>query len=151
VGDAFDTHTEGGLPMLATCFHHQANNPLSVFAPYGNISLESCVTLGTGVKADWVTWVGANGTGAERAVVGGTPVWSQLTPSALSGNVDDYAPTGYQYATVFRLDPGAADRQMTGLQGGRQGRVVVLMNVGTTNLVLKHNTTSTAANRLFTN
>jgi len=73
-----------------------------------------------------------------------------ITPTALSGNVDNYAPTGFADAYWVRQDGGAADRSITGLAGGVDGRIVVIENIGTTNtLVLVHDATSTAANRFF--
>lgn len=72
-----------------------------------------------------------------------------ISPAALSGNVDDYNPTGLATATILRLDGGAGDRNITGLAGGADGRVIVIYNVGATNsLILKgEDGASTAANR----
>jgi hypothetical protein len=73
-----------------------------------------------------------------------------LTPAALAGNVDDYNPTGLATAQTLRLDGGAADRTLTGIQGGVNGRLLTVVNVGTTNsLILATDTTSTAANRFL--
>jgi len=73
-----------------------------------------------------------------------------ITPTALSGAVNDYAPTGFSTCTVIRLDGGAADRNITGLAGGADGRIVIVHNIGGTNsLVFKDSDgASTAANRL---
>lgn len=76
--------------------------------------------------------------------------WSgSITPTALSGDANDYAPTGFSTATVIRQDGGAADRNVTGLAGGSDGLVKVFLNIGATNaLVLKNASgSSTAANR----
>lgn len=69
-----------------------------------------------------------------------------ITPAQITGNVDNYAPTGLSTATVLRLSSDAS-RNITGLTGGAAGRVVVLHNVGSNAIVLKDDTTSTAANR----
>ena len=38
-----------------------------------------------------------------------------ISPPALTGDVDDYSPTGFSDAALVRIDPGAADRDITGL------------------------------------
>lgn len=43
---------------------------------------------------------------------------SVLSPPAFAGNVDDYAPTGWDVATHVRLDPGGADRTIFGFVTG---------------------------------
>lgn len=76
--------------------------------------------------------------------------WSgSITPTALSGDVNDYAPTGFSTATVVRQDGGAANRNVTGLAGGADGLVKVLLNIGATNNLVLNNASasSTAANR----
>src|SRR5207237_614018 len=50
---------------------------------------------------------------------------------------------------VLRLTPSGATRNLTGLTGGADGRVVVFMNVGSQDVILKHDVTSTAANRFY--
>lgn len=69
-----------------------------------------------------------------------------ISPSQITGNQDDYAPTGHATANVFRLSTDAS-RNITGLAGGASGRIVIIHNVGSNNIVLKDDTTSTAANR----
>lgn len=69
-----------------------------------------------------------------------------LSPSQITSNQDDYDPTGLSTATVLRLSSDAS-RNITGLAGGAAGRIVIIHNVGSNNIVLKDETTSTAANR----
>jgi hypothetical protein len=73
----------------------------------------------------------------------------ELTPTALSGDVNDYAPTGHGTACTLRIDGGAADRNITGLAGGAGGRDVVVKNIGTSNgiTIVDASASSTAANR----
>jgi hypothetical protein len=73
----------------------------------------------------------------------------ELTPTAMSGDVNDYAPTGHGTACTLRIDGGAADRNVTGLAGGAGGRDVVIKNIGTTNgiTLVDASASSTAANR----
>lgn len=71
-----------------------------------------------------------------------------ITPTALSGNVNNYAPTNGDKNIRWRLDGGAASRDITGIGGGSDGAIRVIRNIGSNNLVLKHaSTSSTAANR----
>lgn len=70
-----------------------------------------------------------------------------LTPSQITGNQNDYAPTGHATAAQFRLSTDAS-REITGLAGGAAGRVVRVLNVGAQYIVLKNESaSSTAANR----
>lgn len=73
-----------------------------------------------------------------------------ITPTTLSGNVNDYAPTSLSTATTVRLSGGTSDRDVTGLTGGASGRVVLIANIGTTNaLIFRHQSTSSSATNRF--
>lgn len=70
-----------------------------------------------------------------------------ITPSQITGDQNDYAPTGHATAFVLRLSSDAL-RNLTGLAGGAAGRAVWLQNVGAQTVVLVHESgSSTAANR----
>lgn len=73
---------------------------------------------------------------------------TDLTPPQITANTNDYAPTGGSTAHVWRLDLDA-DHSLTGMTGGAANVVRVLENISTSVLLLKHNVTSTAANRFF--
>lgn len=73
---------------------------------------------------------------------------ADLTPAQITANQNDYAPTNHATAYHFRLATDAS-RTVTGLQGGAAGREVLLTNVGAFDLVLAHNSTSTAANQFL--
>lgn len=69
------------------------------------------------------------------------------SPSQITANQDDYNPTGLSTTSTLRLSTDAS-RNITGLQGGAAGRIMVIHNVGSFDLVLKNaDTASTAANR----
>ncbi len=110
------------------------------------VSIPSAVTF-TGKTITGGTYSGISLTGTTD----NTQAWKlsgDLSPTALSGNADDYNPTNLSTNTVLRIDGGASDRNITGLAGGADGLVKILLNVGGTNaLVLKNETTSSAANR----
>lgn len=70
-----------------------------------------------------------------------------ISPAQITADQDNYAPTGYATATVFRLSSGAS-RNITGFAAGSAGQVVIWHNVGAQNIVLKdESASSTAANR----
>lgn len=70
-----------------------------------------------------------------------------ISPSQITANQNDYNPTGLSTASVLRLDTDAS-RDITGLQGGADGRLIVITNVGSFAMVLKdESASSTAANR----
>jgi hypothetical protein len=70
-----------------------------------------------------------------------------VTPAPLGTSQNDYNPTGLATATEIRQASLAAVN-ITGLQGGVAGRVLVLVNVGSFNITLKNqDAASAAANR----
>jgi hypothetical protein len=76
-----------------------------------------------------------------------------ITPSAISSTQNDYNPAGLSTATVLRLEASGAARVITGLQGGSDGRIIILYNIGTTYGIQLNteNLSSAAENRfLFT-
>jgi hypothetical protein len=74
-----------------------------------------------------------------------------FSPSQITGNQNDYNPTGLSTAAVLRLSTDAS-RSITGLQGGADGRIVIIHNVGSNAIVLKdEDAGSSAANRFALN
>ncbi len=70
-----------------------------------------------------------------------------ISPAQITATTDNYNPTGLSTASVLRLTTDAS-RNITGLAGGADGRVLIIHNVGSFNLVLMdEGGTSTAANR----
>jgi hypothetical protein len=86
--------------------------------------------------------------------IGGAMNWpGVITPSALSANTNNYAPTGFSSALVIVQDITTAIN-LTGLAGGTDGRVIVLRNErvlpASDAITLVHESgSSTAANRFF--
>lgn len=79
---------------------------------------------------------------------------SQITPTSISTATDNYAPTGIDTCSSIQISATGTSCDLTGLQlssyTGQTGRMILLINVGGQNIVLKHETTSTAANRFNT-
>lgn len=72
-----------------------------------------------------------------------------ITPTALSGDVNNYNPTGLSTCNAIRQDGGAANRNITGL-AANNWRFILLTNIGTTNnLVLVHASGSSSAANQF--
>lgn len=71
-----------------------------------------------------------------------------ITPTALSANTDNYAPTGGDTAHTWRVSASAA-YNLTGMGFVAEGMFRELINVGTETITLKNNVTSTAANRFL--
>ena len=72
-----------------------------------------------------------------------------ISPTSISSNQNDYNPTSLSTSTVLRLTSDAS-RNITGLAGGADGRVILILNVGSNNIVLKNQDAgSTAANRFL--
>ena len=69
--------------------------------------------------------------------------------TALSANTNDWAPTDLATSSILYASASGANRNLTGLTGGADGRVLTLFNAGATySIVVKNaDTGSTAANR----
>ncbi|WP_204308203.1 hypothetical protein, partial [Klebsiella aerogenes] len=51
-----------------------------------------------------------------------------ISPTQITANQNDYAPTGHATASTLRLSSDAS-RNVTGLAGGADGRIVIIHNV----------------------
>lgn len=74
---------------------------------------------------------------------------SIISPAQLTANTDDWNPTGLSTASEIRVSTDMA-RNLTGIVAQQSGRRIRLHYVGAATIVLKNNTTSSAANRFFT-
>jgi hypothetical protein len=73
----------------------------------------------------------------------------RITPPALSGDTDNWSPTGLATASVIEIDYGANGTRLLGLQAPSPaaGEFKLLFNVGSTNGVLAYNVSSAVGNR----
>lgn len=71
-----------------------------------------------------------------------------VSPSQLTANTDNWAVTGLSTAAIIRASTDAS-RDLTGISSPTAGQAVLLCNVGSFDLVLVHDLTSTAANRFL--
>ena len=89
--------------------------------------------------------------GPENVLSGSVALTGDISPSQITANQNDYNPTGLSNASTLRLSTDAS-RDITGLSGGADGRVILIHNVGSNNIVLKdESSSSSAANRFALN
>jgi hypothetical protein len=72
-----------------------------------------------------------------------------ISPAQITANQNDYNPTGVATASVLQLSSDAS-RNITGLAGGAEGRLVSLINVGSQPIVLTDESSSSSAANRFT-
>lgn len=81
-------------------------------------------------------------------LLGGYLRLSENSPAQITANQNNYDPGNY---IVLRISTDAS-RNITGFDGGLQGRVLIIFNVGSQNVVLKNqDASSDADNRIATN
>lgn len=120
------------------------------------------ITVGSGLALSGGTLSASGGAGA--ALLNATNAFTgsnsfskdftlsgTLTPPALAGDVNNYNPTGLSTGFALMIDGDLADRNITGLVGGTDGRIITITNIGATNnLVLKNQSgLSTNVNRFL--
>lgn len=74
-------------------------------------------------------------------------ILGDISPAQITADQNNYNPTGLSGASVLRLNTDAS-RNITGLAGGTDGKIIIVHNVGANNIVLvDESASSTAANR----
>jgi hypothetical protein len=104
------------------------------------------------VSADGSSWVEAftiDQTTGNLALPRGLSLTGIISPPQITANQNDYNPTGVATASVLQLSSDAS-RTITGLAGGAEGRVAVLINIGSQPIVLADESTSSSAANRFT-
>lgn len=119
------------------------------FTPAGNIAATNVQTAIEELDTEKVS--------SNNSVLTGTTNVSQaikvagdITPSALTASVNDYNPSGLTTASVIRLSVSSSvSWNITGLQGGDDGRILYLYHAGGTGKIalLHESASSSAANR----
>lgn len=122
------------------------------------------LTAGTGSIANWVATLNIAGMatsnldGAQthalrvqgRRTGSGVAAYDPLSPSQLTGDVNNYAPaTGNSMRQVWRLDSDAS-RTITGIAVQQEDDTQLVINIGSNDIVLAdENASSTATNRMI--
>lgn len=104
----------------------------------------------TRLACDGTNVVSATDDLVSPSVAGSLALTGVISPTQISANTDNYAPTGLSTAAVLRISSDAA-RDLTGITGGASGRVLLLHNIGSFPITLKDSATSTAANQFALN
>lgn len=114
--------------------------------------LRFCLKRITG-KAQWyiapaVDLESVGGTVTDLVVNETVVVKGTLSPAQITANQNNYAPTNFADAFHLRLSVNA-DRDMTGLAGGGDGRIIIVTNISALGILTLKNedAASTAANR----
>jgi hypothetical protein len=99
------------------------------------------------INADGNVGINTVAPGATLDNGGSTALSGDITPSQITSNQNNYNPAGLSTASTLLLSSDAS-RNITGIQGGADGRVLNLINVGSNPIVLVNASgSSTAANR----
>jgi len=100
--------------------------------------------------AKWVVFSPFGYMSANAVTVTGTFALSgDISPTILAASQNDYNPAGLSSAAVIRQDLSASVN-ITGLQGGADGRIVILMNISSAyNMTLKNASASSSAASRF--
>jgi hypothetical protein len=81
------------------------------------------------------------------SISGAFSLADDISPTQITSNQNDYNPTSLSGANTLRLTSDAA-RDITGLQGGADGRILFIHNVGSFTITLKdESVSSSSANR----
>jgi len=115
------------------CKYNASTAKWVVFSPFGYLSTAGGTIASLTVSGAFV--------GAGSAAFSGV-----ITPAQITANTANYEPTGLSGAVTLRLSSDA-DRVITSLAGGATGRILVLENVGSFNIELRHEDSGTATNR----
>jgi hypothetical protein len=91
---------------------------------------------------------GGTGGASSGDMSGAVAFTGVLTPAQITADTNDYAPTGLYTASTLRLSTDAT-RNLTGLAGGTNGRLMIIHNVGSNPLVLKNESSDSAPENRF--
>lgn len=115
-----------------------------------NVNFGTAATVNTGTSGGTIPLLnGNNAHSGTQDFQSAVSLSGDISPSLITSNQNDYAPTGFSTTAAVRLSTDAS-RNITGLAGGADGRIIVLHNVGSFDVVLKNqDAASTAANQFL--
>ena len=97
--------------------------------------------------ASWKDALSFDPASAQCTLKGGLALSGVLSPPQLTTNENDYAPSGLELAAVLKLNAASAC-QISGLGGGVDGRILVVLNSGSQTITLADESAlSSSANR----
>uniref|UniRef100_Q07QB5 DUF2793 domain-containing protein n=1 Tax=Rhodopseudomonas palustris (strain BisA53) TaxID=316055 RepID=Q07QB5_RHOP5 len=116
-------------------------------AEFGLVGSDAFRLKVSGDGASFVDALVIDQSSGNAALPRGLALTGVVAPAQLTASQNDFAPPGLAAAAVLQLSADAA-RSISGLAGGAEGRVVVLINVGSQPITLLDNSgASAAANR----
>ncbi len=140
-GPAIDIDDNGGHDRMRIA---SGNANTEVLVSNGSVSVTADAgTSGLTVQSGTVT---TNATAVSGQKISAT---GDISPAQITADQNNYNPTSLSTSSTLRLNSDAA-RDITGLQGGSDGRLLYVHNVGSFNITLKTESgSSTAANRFL--
>ncbi len=74
-----------------------------------------------------------------------------ITPTILSADANNYSPTGASTSSIWRVSANSTAWSITGIAGGTDGRILVLVNIGANLITIPDSSgSSDAANQIVT-
>lgn len=143
----FEVYENGGWVSWSTD-RAPANAQFLTLATDGTLASERVFTPGNNLVG---TDAGAGSTYTLAADTQAVLWTGIISPTALTGSVNDYNPTNLSTSSVLRLDSDG-NYNITGISGGSAGRLLILHNVGANSLTITdEDVLSTAGNRFALN
>lgn len=115
-------------------------------------TLKGIVPLSGGGSSNFLradgTWAAPPAGGTVDTLPEDINLSGMITPSQITANQNDYNPTSWNVSWCMRLSSDAS-RDITGLTKTTTGRLALLINEGTQNIVLKNDNASSSATNRF--
>ncbi|MEH2476254.1 hypothetical protein V1281_002577 [Nitrobacteraceae bacterium AZCC 2161] len=130
------------------------DNALPLFdTSTGKLLKDSAVGIGTSganlARLDTAATVsGARAHAAKIDMQQDVALSGDITPTQITANQNDYSPAGLSTSTVLRLSTDAV-RNVSGLGGGYDGRLLIVRNIGAFDVVLNNQSASSTAGNRF--
>ncbi len=124
--------TGSGTAALASCptYGRSLFAAVDAATARSTLGLGTSATVNTGTSGATIPLLnGNNAWSGAQDLQGALTVSGDISPTQIVANTNDYAPTGFSTATAIRLSTDAS-RNITGLAGGADGRVIIIHNVG---------------------
>lgn len=134
------------FPTSAPSFSNKSNGQ-TIDASHINSIQDEVVAIGGGYVNGTAPITSSNAIVAGFTNAGGFAVTGRQTSALSTGNTDNLVVAST--VTVFRFGGNSSGSTLTGLAvtGGNTGRVLIMMNVGTPTVVLKHASGSVSSNQ----
>lgn len=125
------------------------SNNFSGRAEFGLIGSDAFKLKVSPDGANWSEALAFDASDGAVSLPGAIALTGVVSSGTLLADLNDYNPVGLARAAVLKL-ASDAPRNITGLAGGREGRVLVIVNAGGNPLTFIHNSTaSVAGNRML--